>query len=60
MQSLLTLQWLHWQVTDTTLLYHLVHGLHTLTAVPRSTYTSTVHGTIEMSDGFALSNSQWQ
>jgi len=34
-------------ITTATAVYSLGHGLHTLTAVPRSTQPSTIRGTVK-------------
>jgi len=44
----------------TTTIYSLAHGLHTLTAVPRSTQPSTRHGMVKWVSAFGLSsNNKW-
>jgi len=43
-------------ITTTTTIYSLGHGLHTVTAVPRSTQPSTLCGIVK---AFGLSNNKW-
>ena len=46
-------------ITTATAIYSLGHGLHTLTAVPRSIQPSTLHGTVKWVSAFRLSNNKW-
>jgi len=45
-------------IVTATAIYSLGHGLHTLTEVPRSTYTSTLRGTVKWVTAFGLSNNK--
>jgi len=47
-------------IVNITTIYSLGHGLHTLTAVPRSTQPSTLRGTIKWVSAFVLSNNKWR
>jgi len=48
-------------IVNITTIYSLVHGLHTITAVPRSTQPSTLRGMIKWVAAFELSNNnKWR
>ena len=48
-------------ITTVTTIYSLGHGLCTLTAVPRSTQPSTLHGTVKWVSAYELSNNnKWR
>jgi len=47
-------------ITTATAIYSLGHGLHTRTAVPRSTQPSTRRGTVTWVSAFGLSNNKWR
>jgi len=45
-------------ITTATAIYSLGHGLHTLTAVPRSTQPSTLRGTVKCASALGLGNNK--
>jgi len=47
---------LRYSITTASAIYSLPHGLRTLTAVPRSTQPSTLHGMVTWVSAFGLSN----
>ena len=47
-------------IVKTTTIYSLGHGLHSLTAVPRSTQPSTLRGMVKWVSAFKLSTNKWR